>query len=154
MSNESFLNNEVGWSPEYLQESWSASVAAEIASIASFDPRPVVVGKPEKRKQIFDAKTREWYDVTLPNEFNELTELAPDSVPSVEAQHWPDGHLGVDMRPHLWDGKQFVLVDSGSQVCTFPPEPGDQVDPNMALRAVNGAKINCYGTKMIEVKIG
>ena len=72
MSNESFLNNEVGWSPEYLQESWSASVAAEIASIASFDPRPVVVGKPEKRKQIFDARTREWYDVTLPNEFNEL----------------------------------------------------------------------------------
>ena len=35
-------------------------------------------------------------------------------------------------------------IDSGAQVCTVPPDPGDQVDPTMALRAV---------TKVIDIKI-
>ena len=77
----------------------------------------------------------------------------PEFCPAFEALNSVDG---VDKRPHLYEvaRDEFMLIDSGAQVCTIPPEPGDQVDPTMALRAVNGARIKCYGTKVIDVKIG
>ena len=72
------------------------------------------------------------------------------------AVHHPEGAQGVDFRPHLWDdaSKSFCLVDTGSQVTVWPVEPGDQVDPNLRLKAVNGSKIECFGYKDIEIKIG
>ena len=60
-----------------------------------------------------------------------------------------------DMRPHLLDkvtGK-YLLLDSGAQVTAYPPDPGDQVDPSISLKAVNGSKLRCYGYKEVYVKI-
>ena len=66
------------------------------------------------------------------------------------------GRQGVDMRPHIYCNinKSFILVDSGAQICAFPPDPGDEVDPNMTLKAVNGSRLKCYGTKEVFVQIG
>ena len=61
-----------------------------------------------------------------------------------------------DMRPHLYEVTmdQFLLIDSGAQVSAVPPDPEDTIDPSMSLRAVNGDRINCYGTKTLDIKIG
>ena len=61
----------------------------------------------------------------------------------------------VDFRPHLYDKQtgQFQLVDSGSQVSAWPPDPGDRVDPSVHLKAVNNTKMKCYGFKEVEIKI-
>ena len=49
--------------------------------------------------------------------------------------------------------KRDLLIDSGSQVTAFPPEPGDIEDSNVILKAVNGTKIKTFGFKEITVKI-
>ena len=61
----------------------------------------------------------------------------------------------VDSRPHFYDPKlkQCLLVDSGSAVTAWPPDPGDKIDPSMKLRAVNGSKLNCYGYKKITIQL-
>ena len=46
-----------------------------------------------------------------------------------------------------------ILCDSGSQVSAFPPEPGDQPIKNRFLKAANGTKIKCYGTKEVVIKL-
>ena len=60
-----------------------------------------------------------------------------------------------DLRPHYFDPimKRDLLIDSGSQVTAFPPEPGDIEDSNVILKAVNGTKIKTFGFKDITVKI-
>ena len=80
---------------------------------------------------------------------------SPEELPGFQAVHW-NGRKGVDLRPHVWDGimKVWMLLDSGSQVTAFPPDPGDQAVPGQFLRAVNGSKIKCYGQKKIEIRIG
>ena len=35
----------------------------------------------------------------------------------------------------------------------YPPDPGDEVDPNITLKAVNGTKLKCYGYKEVKVQI-
>ena len=62
----------------------------------------------------------------------------------------------LDNRPHFFDKKlqQALLVDSGSAVTVWPPEPGDEVDPSMRLKAVNGSRLNCYGFKQVEIQLG
>ena len=69
----------------------------------------------------------------------------PESLPAFQAVMWEPNHLGVDMRPHIYDKvtKKWNLVDSGSMVTAFPPEPGDQPVEDMFLKAVNGSKIRC-----------
>ena len=65
------------------------------------------------------------------------------------------GHQGVDIRPHFVTKEgQEILIDSGSQICAWPADPGDQIDPNIRLKAVNGNQIQCFGYKDIVVKIG
>ena len=61
-----------------------------------------------------------------------------------------------DMRPHLLDKNtnSYVLLDSGAAVSAYPPDPGDQVDPSVVLKAVNGTKLKCYGYKDVDIKIG
>ena len=63
--------------------------------------------------------------------------------------------LDWDMRPHVLDKRtgQYLLLDSGAQVTACPPDPGDQVDPSIALKAVNNARMKCYGYKTLEVQI-
>ena len=76
----------------------------------------------------------------------------PEELPGCQAV---DGQQ-VDLRPHIWDAtlKQYLLVDSGSQVTAVKPDPGDIPIPGKFLKAVNGSKIKCYGQKEIKVKIG
>ena len=54
----------------------------------------------------------------------------------------------MDMRPYIFDSnsKEHILWDSGSQVCAWPPDPGDTVQESMSLKAVNGSRLKCYGT--------
>ena len=60
-----------------------------------------------------------------------------------------------DLRPHYFDPimKMDLMIDSGSQVTAFPPEPGDVEDSNVMLKAVNGTNIKTFGFKDITVKI-
>ena len=82
-------------------------------------------------------------------------EGAPEGIFSaaevVNSQHG----VSWDMRPHLLDGVtgQRLLLDSGSQVTAYPPEPGDKPVPELSLRAVNGSILKCYGHKEVEIKI-
>ena len=59
------------------------------------------------------------------------------------------------MRPHIYDKttNQFMLLDSGAQISACPPDPGDKVDPSMSLKAANGSKMKCFGTKKLSVRI-
>ena len=70
--------------------------------------------------------------------------------------HWDPGAQGVDLRPHVYDNvlKQWLLIDSGSQVTAVPPDEGDVEDPDVVLKAVNGTKIKCLGKKEIVIRIG
>ena len=76
-----------------------------------------------------------------------------DFLSAVEAAH--AGGVSWDMRPHLYDGvtQQRLLLDSGSMVTAYPPDPGDKVVPEMKLRAVNGSILKCYGYKDVQVQI-
>ena len=60
-----------------------------------------------------------------------------------------------DMRPHIHDKltNEYLLYDSGAQVSACPPDPGDVIDPKVALRSVNGSRLNCYGFKEIDIQI-
>ena len=61
-------------------------------------------------------------------------------------------HENWDMRPHLFDKNSgdHLLLDSGAAVSCCPPEPGDTIDPSISLKAVNGAKLKCYGKKSLN----
>ena len=76
-------------------------------------------------------------------------------VSAAEALKLQDAQEELDMRPYLFDGnsKRHILLDSGSQVCAWPPDPGDRVDPKVRLKAVNGTDLKCYGYKDVEVRI-
>ena len=60
-----------------------------------------------------------------------------------------------DMRPHIHDklSGNHILLDSGAQVSAYPPDPGDSVDSSVTLKAVNGARLKCYGYKDVKIKI-
>ena len=113
-----------GWSREYLQKVWSEAVGQELAQVAAFNPLP--------------------------------GQCPPEELPAFQAVHWEVGAMGVDLRPHVYDPvlKSWLLCDSGSQISAIPPEPGDVEDKKTFLKAVNGTKIKCYGTKEVDIKIG
>ena len=60
-----------------------------------------------------------------------------------------------DLRPHYFDPvlKVDLLVDSGSQVTAFPPDPGDIEDKKVVLKAANGTRIKTFGFKDVVIKI-
>ena len=66
----------------------------------------------------------------------------PDSPEVCEVGQSPQ-EPEMDIRPHVWDPilQKHLLVDSGSQVSAFPPDPGDIPDPKLSLKAANGSKI-------------
>ena len=78
-----------------------------------------------------------------------------DFFSALEAASMRDPNLSWDMRPHVMDGNsgQYILLDSGAQVSACPPDPGDPIDPSIALKAVNGSRLNCYGYKTLDIKI-
>ena len=73
-----------------------------------------------------------------------------------EAPEEQSSQEAVDQRPHIFDPilQKFLLVDSGSQITAWSPDPGDKPIKGRHLRAVNGSKIKCFGTKEVWVKIG
>ena len=113
-----------GWSRKHLQQAWSRAIADELDQVAAFNP--------------------------LPNQ------APPEELPAFQAVHWEVGAMGVDLRPHIFDPvmKKWLLCDSGSQISAIPPEQGDKAIKGQFLKAVNGTKIQCYGTKEIFIKIG
>ena len=80
--------------------------------------------------------------------------MRADFVTAIEAKRLQSEEM--DARPYLHDvlSDRHLLLDSGSQVTAYPPDPGDKPDPHMKLRAVNGSRLNCYGYKDVEIKIG
>ena len=55
----------------------------------------------------------------------------------------------VDIRPRFFDknSKKYVLLDTGAQCSCAPPGPDDKPDPNLAVEAVDGSLMTCYGKK-------
>ena len=140
--NESELIEKVtGWS-----QSRVASISPTIVEMASIAEskksrfRAEGASRPIPAKYIFNNDTGQWS--TFENLTSSLVHAAQDSD-------------SVDFRPHLRDPDLGeLLVDSGSMVSAFPPEPGDQEDNTLSLKAVNGSKIKCYGKKEFVIKIG
>ena len=84
----------------------------------------------------------------------EFSDDIPKQLSAAEALNYTSEE--VDFRPHLYDKAKddWYLVDSGSQVTAWPPDPGDKEDPRLRLKAVNNSRMKCYGFKDIVVKIG
>ena len=75
-------------------------------------------------------------------------------VSASKAQSWSDGLRGRDFRPKLVDGSIQYLLDSGSMTSVVCPVEGDEVDHTISLKAVDGKRFDCYGTREISVQIG
>ena len=89
---------------------------------------------------------------TSQNNIKEAWETAVKQAAEVAAN--TNVLAGHDQRPYLVDPVLgHLLVDSGSAVTVWPPEPGDKVDNSKQLRAVNGSRLKCYGFKNIAVRI-
>ena len=165
---QEFSFDQAGWSQgqsfdiQSVQDTWSASVASIALEVAEFDPR--ILGSDEMPspsrppdKKFYCSKRKEWYSKSDP--LDDGISVIKKPVPELSAfnavKH-QSGVNGEDYRPHLYDGerKELLLIDSGSQICTYPPDPGDKPDPDMFLRAVNGTRIQCYGKKDVVVRIG
>ena len=121
--------------------------------VASYDPRPVGQNRQESVKQVhIGQKWSQVGAVSLEPFVN-----PPEELPAYQGLFWTEGAEGVDLRPHYYDSasKQFLLVDSGSQVTAFPPDPGDKCDPNLHLKVVNGSKsVSVTGIKTSRSALG
>ena len=141
------LFTEAGWC-----QNFNTQVMASLEAVSSYDPRPYGQVRIEQAKKFYN-KAGQWED--LPSEqFSPVQMEPPEELPAFMAVKWDPGSLGVDLRPHLADPAGLILVDSGSQVSAWPPDPGDVPIQGMNLKAVNGSKIKCYGHKEVTVKIG
>ena len=131
---------------QVLQNRWQSLVSAALEPVSSFDP--TIRDFPEARPE-----TMLYFDIQ--DNLKEL-ETAPDELSATKALDHKSGELGVDIRPHLHDGKSGwdLLCDSGSQITAWPPDEGDQPLPGTFLRAVNGSKLRCYGYKQVSIQIG
>ena len=131
-SAESLLNTE--WCPKQTQNKWINSLSWDI----------------------YDAGQDDWIKVDKPGSPGMYTPPDWENLPHIDALHHKPGEAGMDLRPHVYDAvlKQYILIDSGGQVSAFPPEPGDVPDPKLRLKAANGTRIQCYGFKDIEIRIG
>ena len=108
----------------HLQEVWSKAVKSELDSVATFDPRPN--GQSSVDKEKWFHYYNKWRKCSGP-QLAALSPEVPNSLPAYIAVFRPEGEQGVDFRPHIFDANLGnCLVDSGSQVTAFPPDPGDK----------------------------
>ena len=152
-----FLSEEAGWSHTFQdQNDWNAQIAAALEPVASYDPRVQGSETIQVPKSVYCNKTKKWYQVCSQSVFSSRTTPPPSSVSAMDAAVWSRGQQGVDMRPHLFNAQLggHLLLDSGSSVSAWPPEPGDKIDPKTQLKAVNGSRLKCYGFKTVDIKIG
>ena len=112
-----------------LQKRWEVAVAEALEPVAAYDPS---------------------------RESGRGLEVPFEELSAARAIKHPEGARGVDFRPHIFDSnlKSLILCDSGSQICAWPPDPGDQPVPGLNLKAVNGSVLKCYGNKQISIQIG
>jgi hypothetical protein len=153
----SYFSEEAGWShPQSSRSAWDQACLAAIESVAAY--HPLQESSQPKTQQIYDHRTKSWKPIKL--DFAQGPDTQPHQEPpsvvsAADADAWAMGHQGVDIRPHFVTKEgQEILIDSGSQICAWPADPGDQIDPNIRLKAVNGNQIQCFGYKDIVVKIG
>ena len=75
-------------------------------------------------------------------------------VSACDAYHW--NRSNVDIRPRLVDKSSGIarLIDTGSQISVTAKKSGDKIDDSVKLIAVNGSKIDTFGVREIEFKIG
>ena len=75
-------------------------------------------------------------------------------IPAIDAVNWSLGN--TDIRPRLVDKStgEARLIDSGAQISAAKRLPGDKVDNSIRLVAVNGSRIETFGTRKITMKIG
>ena len=153
------IEESIGWShnsypplKQQLQKNWEAAIAEALEPIAAFDPTIRVAGdriiRPEKN--FYNGK--EWLKEEA---INQCVEIPFDELSAAQAVRHQNGQLGVDFRPHLYDNvlKSHILCDSGSQICAWPPDPGDKPIAGAHLRAVNGSVLKCYGYKQITSRV-
>ena len=162
MESES-LFTEAEWSHEgqenkTVQDVWVNALSVELEKIAAVDPRPVGQARRSSPvKQVFGQSGWKSVDAGFGAEtLSGVRSEVPETLPALSAMDWEDSHLGVDFRPHLYDKtmKRNLLVDSGSQVCALPPDPGDKAAGGVFLKAANGSKIKCYGKTKFSIRIG
>ena len=115
-------------------------------------PRRRGTSRPLPERYAFSVEKGSWSraEPAIP-----VPKVPPEVLPAYQALCWTEAEAGVDYRPHLYDPerKMFLLVDSGSEVTAFPPEPGDSEVEGQCLKAVNGSKIKCYGKRVVKIKI-
>ena len=118
--NESVIEDE--WCPENKtlsrQELWVNALTLELAEVAAFDPRPHGTRcQPEKPKWFYCHSVNKWVDMN-PHQAESVASQPPSELPAFQAVHWEDNHLGVDLRPHIYDEKmeKFLLVGTEEYV--------------------------------------
>ena len=104
------------------------------------------------------------WDLMVSNAINQVAEVNPylpdinvgDEVSALSAIAWVKGAQNLDCRPKVFDGttQSWKLLDTGSSVTVVRKSQNDKKDESKGLKAVNGSKIDCYGQKVIEVRIG
>ena len=77
-------------------------------------------------------------------------------IPAAQAVGWINGQGSCDIRPRFVDKSTGIarLLDTGSQVSTTVRCPNDKKDKVSRLIAVNGTKIDTFGVREIEFKMG
>ena len=143
---------------ENIQDTWVNALTVELEAVAAVDPRPVGVQRPrEPGKVVFSQTEKKWIPVEkgFSAELEGVRPEIPKTLPALSAMDWKDSHLGVDFRPHLYDPGLgcHLLVDSGSQVCALPPDPGDKPMKGVFLKAANGSRI-LKKKKIFSIQIG
>ena len=122
--------------------------------ISTKSSSPVIAAVERCLSQTVDPR-KSWYqDYTVPGTYVKDTGIKQvekvrfqvgDEVSSIEAVS--DPVLINDTRPRFFDNisKTWTLLDTGSCVSCTAKEPGDKLDPNVRLRAVNGQSIPTFG---------
>ena len=140
------------WSPK---PTWSIeSIKIDSVGIEA-RPRRRGTSRPLSEKYEFNKEEKEWF---RSERVGQIRQPLPDVLPAYQAMCWAESNpdTNIDFRPHLFDTvmKTHLLVDSGSQISAFPPQPGDVEVKGQFLKAVNGSKIKYYGRRKVMVKIG
>ena len=159
------------WSQEkYLPESpvvqESESPPPQLSGLEFWRKAQSHWSEPEKSVYVKKRSLKESYrpeiiaglqlESPMPDRYESFSQPTISAIPGEsETEPFPQPPDG-DQRPHIYDPalQKFLLVDSGSQITAWPPEPGDKPIIGRHLRAVNGSRIKCFGTKKIDIKIG
>ena len=82
-------------------------------------------------------------------DFDNMVSAASETAAQVAVQ--------ADVRPRVYDynAGAWLLLDSGAAISCYPRQPTDiHPDKHRALRAVNGATIETFGTRTVKLNFG